>query len=170
MKHDMICLVRFTFGVKHITISMQRIKDLLVNDPWSCLDLVYDSWMCLVMGCDLVCVHWTWVVTSMRCLDKVVLSMGCGMLGQSVVAFHRPRGNVAEIFKPLSMSLGASLESRLSPCSWLLRLGSTPNEAKGGRPYQVTKENYFSMMMLNWDSCLGVLKLTINNHIWQDEK
>ena len=43
-------------------------------------------------------------------------------------------GHVAEIFKPLGASLGASLESRVSPCSWLLRLGSTPNEAKGGRP------------------------------------
>ena len=44
-------------------------------------------------------------------------------------------GHVAEIFKSLGVSLGASLKSRLSPCSWLLRLGSTPNEAKGGRPY-----------------------------------
>ena len=44
-------------------------------------------------------------------------------------------GHVTEIFKSLGVSMGASLESRLSPCSWLLRLGSTPNEAKGGRPY-----------------------------------
>ena len=44
-------------------------------------------------------------------------------------------GYVAEIFKPLNVSLGEILESRLSPCSWLLRLGLTPNEAKGGRPY-----------------------------------
>ena len=44
-------------------------------------------------------------------------------------------GHVTEIFKPLGVSLGPSLESRLSPCSWLLRLGSTPNKAKGGRPY-----------------------------------
>ena len=43
--------------------------------------------------------------------------------------------HVAEIFKPLGVSLGASLESRLSPCSWLLCLGSTPNKAKGGRAY-----------------------------------
>ena len=42
---------------------------------------------------------------------------------------------VAEIFKPLGVSLGASLESTLSPCSLLLCLGSTPNKAKGGRPY-----------------------------------
>ena len=44
-------------------------------------------------------------------------------------------GHMAEIFKPLGVSLGASLESRISPCSSLLRLGSTPNEAMGGRPY-----------------------------------
>ena len=43
-------------------------------------------------------------------------------------------GHMAEIFKPLGVSLGESLESRLSPCSWLLRLGSTPNETKGCRP------------------------------------
>ena len=34
-----------------------------------------------------------------------------------VAAFHTPGGDVAEIFKPLGVSLGASLESRLSPCS-----------------------------------------------------
>ena len=44
-------------------------------------------------------------------------------------------GHMAEIFKLLGASLGACLDSRLSPCSWLLHLGSTPNEAKGGRPY-----------------------------------
>ena len=51
-------------------------------------------------------------------------------------------GYMAEIFKPLSMSLGESLELRLSPCSWLLRLGSTRNKSKGGRPYWITKANY----------------------------
>ena len=54
---------------------------------------------------------------------------------QKVLPPFTHRGYMAEMFKPLSVSLGASLESRLSPCSWLLRLGSTPNEAKGGRPY-----------------------------------
>ena len=34
-----------------------------------------------------------------------------------VFAFHTPEGDMAEIFKPLSVSFGASLESRLSPCS-----------------------------------------------------
>ena len=34
-----------------------------------------------------------------------------------IVAFHTPRGDMAEIFKPLGVSLGASLESRMSPCS-----------------------------------------------------
>ena len=33
-----------------------------------------------------------------------------------VAAFHTPGGDVAKIFKPLGVSLGASLESRLSPC------------------------------------------------------
>ena len=50
-------------------------------------------------------------------------------------------GYVAEIFKPLDVSLGASLESRLSPCSWLLRLGSTPNEAKGVDPIKLLRKN-----------------------------
>ena len=36
---------------------------------------------------------------------------------ETVAAFHTPGGNVAEIFKPLSVSSEASLESRLSPCS-----------------------------------------------------
>ena len=35
----------------------------------------------------------------------------------TVAAFHTPGGNVEEIFKPPGVSLGASLESRLSPCS-----------------------------------------------------
>ena len=35
---------------------------------------------------------------------------------RSVSAFHTPRGNVEKIFKPLGVSLGESLESRLSPC------------------------------------------------------
>ena len=56
-----------------------------------------------------------------------------------VATFHTPGGDVAEIFKPLGVSLGASIESRLSACSWLLHLGSIPNEAKGGRPYLVAK-------------------------------
>ena len=49
--------------------------------------------------------------------------------------FTHPVGNVAEIFKSLGVSLGASLESRLSPCASLLRLGQLLIEAKGGRPY-----------------------------------
>ena len=48
-------------------------------------------------------------------------------------------GHMAQIFKPLGVSLGASLESRMSPCSWLLRLGQPLIEAKGGRPYEVAK-------------------------------
>ena len=68
--------------------------------------------------------------------------------------------HVAEIFKPLNVSLGASLKSRLSPYSWLLRLVSTPNGAKGGRPYYVTKDNLLSEVMLNWMSYLGVWDLT----------
>ena len=39
-----------------------------------------------------------------------------------------------------------------------------------GRPYQVTKEKLFSIMMVNWMSYLGVRNLTINNHIWQDKR
>ena len=83
MKCVMICLIRFILGVKLITLSMQRIKDLLVSDPWGCSDSIYDSWMRHVMGCDLVCAHQTWLVTSMRCLEKVVIYVGCWMLGQS---------------------------------------------------------------------------------------
>ena len=48
---------------------------------------------------------------------------------------HFKRG---EVSNPLGVSLGASYESE-TQChldSQLLRLGSTPNEAKGGRPYQ----------------------------------
>ena len=43
-----------------------------------------------------------------------------------------------EVSNPLGVSLGASYESR-TQCqldSQLLCLSSTPNEAKGGRPYQ----------------------------------
>ena len=43
-----------------------------------------------------------------------------------------------EVSNPLGVSLGASYESG-TQChldSQLLRLGLTPNEAKGGRPYQ----------------------------------
>ena len=87
-----------------------------------------------------------------------------------VASFHITGGDVAEIFKPLDVSLGASLESRLSPYSWLLRLGSTPNEAKGGRPYYVTKDNLLSKVTLNWMSYLGVRDLTIDNQRWQDTK
>ena len=47
-----------------------------------------------------------------------------------VAAFHTLAGDVAEIFKPLGVSLGVSLESRLSPCSWILRLGLTPTTYK----------------------------------------
>ena len=65
-------------------------------------------------------------------------------------------GHVVQIFKPLGVSLVETLESRLSPCSWHLRLVSTPNEAKGGRPYLVTKDKLLSKVMLNWISYLGV--------------
>ena len=57
MKCIMICLIRFSFGVKIITISMHCMKVLLVSDPWGCLDLNYDSCMRPVSGCDLVCAH-----------------------------------------------------------------------------------------------------------------
>ena len=53
--------------------------------------------------------------------------------------FRHLGGNVAKIFKPLGLSLEVSLESRMPPCSWLLHLGSTPNEAKGGRPYELLR-------------------------------
>ena len=92
------------------------------------------------------------------------------MAPKSVSAFHTPGGDMEDIFKPLSVSLGAILESRVSPCSWLLCLVSTSNEAKGGRPYLVTKEKLFSMMMLSWMSYLGVWYLTIKFHRWQDTK
>ena len=42
--------------------------------------------------------------------------------------------SATKIFKLLDVSLGASLESSTVTWSWL-RLGLTPNEAKGGRPY-----------------------------------
>ena len=72
------------------------------------------------------------------CASPDALSSHCLMVRRLVCCLLPPfthLGHVAEIFKPLGVSLGASLKSRLSPCSWLLHLGSTPNEAKAGRPY-----------------------------------
>ena len=43
------------------------------------------------------------------------LSRSSNMASPPIAAFHTPRGDVAEIFKQLGVSLGASLESRLSP-------------------------------------------------------
>ena len=53
---------------------------------------------------------------------------------ENVVAFHTPGGNVAEILKPLGVSLGESLKSTLSPCFWLLCLGQLLTKPRGVDP------------------------------------
>ena len=58
------------------------------------------------------------------CLEKVKIIhtreskyLSLEMAPKGVADFHTLGGNVVEIFKPLGVSLGECLESRLSPCS-----------------------------------------------------
>ena len=55
---------------------------------------------------------------------------------ENVAASYAPAVNAVEIFKLLGVFLGASLESGTVTWSFLLRLGLTPNKAKGGSPYK----------------------------------
>ena len=90
LRHVVTFLWLLRLGRDHCCLPKLRmwpfyclLEQIVTLGTWGCSNLIYDSWMHPMLGYDLVCAHWTWVVTSMRCLDKVVIYVGCWMLGQS---------------------------------------------------------------------------------------